>query len=415
MGSSTSFSAAWTTRSAIVGIPSLRTFPDPPGLGILRSRTGSGRNVPVLQGGSQVVQEPGHPDRLLDVGDRQAVHAGSVGAPVARDPAERHDQRRRVVHEVEQVIEPAARIGRRPTVKLGLHLRYPRPRPDGSVQPERRHSAARLSALQPPSLLDTAAALPHVPGFPRLGVLRRLRPVPDRSAVGAPSPTSRAGRAAAGRTRDGSRVHCDSLDEGGARLCPCGIATATPQHFTVASRPARRQPAQEFPAALDGGCAPLPAQIRQVRAGANLRDVTRRFLAYSSPSRSPDPNHLAVLARPGFVRAAPTLPGTTRIRLPPASPPCCDRTAAKVSHLHSNQQRLTAHPRSPDTFATLQLGNQQPIKIVSEMMGHSRTAITQDLYTHVSAQMQRRAADALDAVLRTDSGDVEVGSIDGGA
>jgi hypothetical protein len=29
------------------------------------------------------------------------------------------------VHEVEQVIEPATGIGRRPTVKLGLHLRYP--------------------------------------------------------------------------------------------------------------------------------------------------------------------------------------------------------------------------------------------------------------------------------------------------
>jgi hypothetical protein len=28
----------------------------------------------------------------------------------------------------------------------------------------------------------------------------------------------------------------DSLDGGGARLCPSGIATATPQHFTVASR-----------------------------------------------------------------------------------------------------------------------------------------------------------------------------------
>jgi integrase len=54
------------------------------------------------------------------------------------------------------------------------------------------------------------------------------------------------------------------------------------------------------------------------------------------------------------------------------------------------------------TFATLQLGNQQPIKIVSEMMGHSRTAITQDLYTHVSARMQRQAADALDAALRAD-------------
>jgi NAD(P)-dependent dehydrogenase (short-subunit alcohol dehydrogenase family) len=43
-----------------------------------------------------------------------------------------------------------------------------------------------------------------------------------------------------------------------------------------------------------------------------------------------------VFARPGFVRAAPALPGTTRIRLPSATPPCCDRTAAKVFHLHSN-------------------------------------------------------------------------------
>jgi integrase len=54
------------------------------------------------------------------------------------------------------------------------------------------------------------------------------------------------------------------------------------------------------------------------------------------------------------------------------------------------------------TFATLQLDSRQPIKIVSEMMGHTRTAITQDLYTHVSAQMQRGAADALDVVLRPD-------------
>jgi integrase len=66
------------------------------------------------------------------------------------------------------------------------------------------------------------------------------------------------------------------------------------------------------------------------------------------------------------------------------------------------------------TFATLQLGNQQPIKIVSEMMGHSRTAITQDLYTHVSAQMQRKAADALDAALR-DPGDAAGSATEGGA
>jgi hypothetical protein len=34
----------------------------------------------------------------------------------------------------------------------------------------------------------------------------------------------------------GSRVHRDSLDEGGAQLYPCGLATATTQHVTVASQ-----------------------------------------------------------------------------------------------------------------------------------------------------------------------------------
>src|SRR3954452_3350282 len=99
----------------------------------------------------------------------------------------------------------------------------------------------------------------------------------------------------------------------------------------------------------------VPSPLRQVRAApgpdppdfepvSHKGTVTRRFLAYSSPSRSPDPHHLAVLARPGFVRAAPTLPGTTRIRLPSAFPPCCDRAGEKVLHLLTDQQRLTAQP-----------------------------------------------------------------------
>src|SRR6266545_1286906 len=83
---------------------------------------------------------------------------------------------------------------------------------------------------------ETAAALRPVPGSPRLRLLRRLRPAPTRSANGGPGPTPRWLRGI-GQDRDGSRVHCDSLDEGGVQLCPCGIATATPQHFTVASRP----------------------------------------------------------------------------------------------------------------------------------------------------------------------------------
>ena len=41
-----------------------------------------------------------------------------------------------------------------------------------------------------------------------------------------------------------------SLDEGGAQLCPCGIAVATPQHFTTASRTDVDKPAREFPAPI---------------------------------------------------------------------------------------------------------------------------------------------------------------------
>ena len=67
-----------------------------------------------------------------------------------------------------------------------------------------------------------------------------------------------------------------------------------------------------------------------------LKGFKRRFLSYSFPPRSPDPRHLAVLAHPGFVRAAPAPPAATRARLPSATSPCCDRATAKVSHLHSN-------------------------------------------------------------------------------
>jgi hypothetical protein len=106
---------------------------------------------------------------------------------------------------------------------------------------------------------------------------------------------------------------------------------------------------RKFPPPSGGGarCArPRSARFEPV---AQVKDVKRRFLAYSFPPRSPDPHHLAVLARPGFVRAAPTLPATTRIRLPSATATCCDRPQAKVSHLHTNQQRLTAQTKlGPD-------------------------------------------------------------------
>jgi len=117
-----------------------------------------------------------------------------------------------------------------------------------------------------------------------------------------------------------------------------------------------------FPRSLPGSSCPPPREFPalNIRAGARRPQpistrfelvphqggVTRRFLAYSSPSRSPNPNHLAVLARPGFVRAAPALPGTTRIRLPSAPPSCCDSISDVGLSPPFESLRFTAHPRS---------------------------------------------------------------------
>ena len=162
-------------------MPKLPDLPDPPGLGIFRSRTGSGRNAPRLQ--AELVGHPETRASRRSSSTSATVRPSTPGVSasgVTRDPVERHEQRCRVVHEVEQVIEPAAGIGRRPTVKLGLHPRYPSRGPmRASRQARRRYSPAPLSALQPPSLLDTAAALPHVHGLSPARSTTAAPPHPD--------------------------------------------------------------------------------------------------------------------------------------------------------------------------------------------------------------------------------------------
>ncbi|WP_316043547.1 C40 family peptidase [Actinomadura sp. CNU-125] len=71
--------------------------------------------------------------------------------------------------------------------------------------------------------------------------------------------------------------------------------------------------------------------------GAQYNDgtrVSRSQLGRPTPTRT-------------MIRAAPTLPGTTRIRLPSAPPTCYDRPKVKVSHLHSNH---SASRRTPLTW-----------------------------------------------------------------
>jgi integrase len=51
------------------------------------------------------------------------------------------------------------------------------------------------------------------------------------------------------------------------------------------------------------------------------------------------------------------------------------------------------------SFATIALRARVPMKLVSDILGHTTTAITADLYTHVLEDMQRDAVDVVGAAL----------------
>ena len=137
--------------------PEPADLPRPARLGNLAFPRRQGPKRARLQLGTQVVQEPRDPGLFLDAGDRKAVDTGGPGSGVAGNPVERHDQHRRVIDEVEQVIKPAALIGRRPTVKLGLHLRYP---PERAHDPRGRSVAVQRRIWRHRSLLSFPEPLP---------------------------------------------------------------------------------------------------------------------------------------------------------------------------------------------------------------------------------------------------------------
>jgi integrase len=59
------------------------------------------------------------------------------------------------------------------------------------------------------------------------------------------------------------------------------------------------------------------------------------------------------------------------------------------------------------TAATLMLANGEHPKQVQERLGHSSIAVTLDLYSHVTENMQRQAADRLEALLDTAAAEAE--------
>ena len=121
-------------------------------------------------------------------GSGSRVHPGSPGALVACDPFPRDQQRRLVTDQVEQIVEPADRIGAGPTMQLALMIKY-------SLlgrNTDSGHDASLFSSVLPvvPAVRKHAAVLPPVTGFPGLGVLRRLRHDPRPTAGVTPAPQS---------------------------------------------------------------------------------------------------------------------------------------------------------------------------------------------------------------------------------
>ena len=121
----------------------------------------------------------------------------------------------------------------------------------------------------------------------------------------------------------------------------------------------RHQPAKSCPPRQRrAGARCGPAQIRQVRAGGFLLRGVQPLVhsRYTFPSCLPDPDHLAVLARPVVVRAASTLTPVPEIRLPSASPARCDEPTAVSFHHRTVQERLVALDAAMKSYAVGQPG-----------------------------------------------------------
>jgi hypothetical protein len=108
-----------------------------------------------------------------------------------------------------------------------------------------------------------------------------------------------------GRHWQGSHVHCVPIDGGGAQLCSGSLSVSTPQTFLTVSHDDIRPHRGSRLAINPLGACCCPAHIRQIGAGSTLTEVQPLVHSrYTYPSCSPNPDRLAVPARPGFVRAA---------------------------------------------------------------------------------------------------------------
>src|SRR3954449_12121522 len=172
----------------------------------------------------------------------------------------------------------------RPLVQLGLDPQYPRPGPLG-VRPQHVGIHQRSPTLPLPSAANSLPPFARWPAFPAsdyYGGSATSRPAEPTTNRPAADPEGRP----TGPARDASHVHHTPVDGVGAQLCPCGIATSTPQTFLVASLPATSPgPGVAHPITPGRACTTLRPTSARLEPVHLLRGFTRWFLTYTFPSR----------------------------------------------------------------------------------------------------------------------------------
>ena len=158
-----------------------------------------------------------------------------------------------------------------------------------------------------------------------LGLLWRLRPLPAPSADGGPA-HRRPGRPAGRATLGGfPRSPCT----GWRGRCPAvalqprhGYAADLPRGLRTGGRYADREVAHQQVMACAAG-RPTSARLEPVHSLEGVRPLVHVVVHLPALLAGPGPSGGAGPSR--RCRAAPALPCASRVRLPPASPACCDR------------------------------------------------------------------------------------------
>ena len=181
--------AAKDVLRATGGIPDASTCPRPSGSSVRAppaERTGQPEGRHAVQRGTTLAANVG------DVSGRQTIHTRGPRSAVSPHPAPRRPAGVGIGHEIEQIVEPTITIINSPTVQLRLDPQYPRPRlPDAPP----RQCSPTTSRPSSPSTANLLPSFAMCRAFPRLGLMRRLRPAPALPADDVPARPSRTGSA----------------------------------------------------------------------------------------------------------------------------------------------------------------------------------------------------------------------------